>query len=123
MDCAAMSEGQALALSGCVADGPAQARPLGLSRRRRVVCYEDIPAPLAQTRRSTRQDETCSRRLELSRQWRLFIALWLFPSQVFQGPDLNETSAQQLVTNAASFVARLSQLLESDRGNEDGISL
>jgi uncharacterized protein (UPF0332 family) len=33
-------------------------------------------------------------------------------------PDLNESSAEQLVTNAASFVSRLSQFLEADQGNE-----
>ncbi len=33
-------------------------------------------------------------------------------------PDLDELSAQRLISNAASFVARLDQILESDQGTE-----
>jgi len=33
-------------------------------------------------------------------------------------PDLNESSAQQLLSNAESYVARLAQILESDQPDE-----
>ncbi len=33
-------------------------------------------------------------------------------------PDLNESSAQQLLSNAESYVARLAQVLESDQPDE-----
>jgi len=33
-------------------------------------------------------------------------------------PDLNETSAQQLISNASTFVERLAQILQLEQGDE-----